>query len=265
MPFISFAEIDIEFRAMNRYSSPMPIKIVYEKRYDKGEPDISYPAVFCDACGKRIHNSAGNYYWQCPFRKDRDEDECYNSQMDVVFLHCDCDARITGHLQHNGGQPFMLKTPFGLFHSDSVTHNSRGLVGWQPLEYFPLYLGRNIGMSINAEGVRYRRDTLGFDTTPRMYSPGDDWIYFVVDNGSIERKVKIGFSTDVHARIRNMQTGSPTLLKCYGAFRGPQSDEQLAHQLLEDYRSHGEWFIFDKVQDTIDDWIEAERIFRTRY
>lgn len=233
----------------------VPIKIICEKRHHIGECDISYPAVFCDACGERITNAAeANYYWRPDY--DMKEDSFYDQKHDVFFLHCECDGKMAALRERNKGH-FNLQTPFGILNSKNVDRP------WQPLEAFPLWLGLNLEMNINATDMRRYKshDIKGKDITANTYpADSEGWVYFVVDNGSIERKMKIGHSTDVHARIRNMQTGSPTILKCYGAIQGTPDDEKLAHALLNDHHSHGEWFVFERVQMVIDNWLSLGKI-----
>lgn len=40
------------------------IEIFLEQRHQQGEPDISYPVLICDFCGRRIEKVRyGMYYW----------------------------------------------------------------------------------------------------------------------------------------------------------------------------------------------------------
>lgn len=103
----------------------MPIKIVCEKRHDKGLDDIWYPAFFCDVCGGRISDAAnGNFYWKPNF--DCDREAFYEKQLDAMFAHIGCDGAVEA--------------------ADGWW--------WSPLEMFPLYLGKNAAMSIEAKDVK---------------------------------------------------------------------------------------------------------------
>ncbi len=82
------------------------------------------------------------------------------------------------------------------------------------------------------------------------------WVYFVRAGG----KVKIGHAGNVRVRVSGLQTGCPEPLTCYGAVRGTQRHETLAHTILTQCRSHGEWFHFDGAKSVIDRWLESETI-----
>jgi hypothetical protein len=146
--------------------------------------------------------------------------------------------------------------------SDLVVHSM-----WEDLTSFPIHMGRNLNMRINAQ----HRDGGTFDpefgklideqTYPVCSNKKPNgWIYFIVEAGGIEKKVKIGFSKKVYSRLKNMQTGCPSELKCYGAVPGLPEDEEKAHAFLEHCRSHGEWFFFYEARDVIDDWIGMNKI-----
>lgn len=68
----------------------------------------------------------------------------------------------------------------------------------------------------------------------------DDDLYFI---GDLEDgPIKIGRSSNPHARLKALQTGSPTRLAllCHAAGQGHL--ESRFHQELAEYRVHGEWF-----------------------
>lgn len=67
------------------------------------------------------------------------------------------------------------------------------------------------------------------------------YVYFIAcpETG----RVKIGFtSKSPEERLRNLQTGSPTELKLMCFQPGTRADEQHLHEILGDFRLHGEWF-----------------------
>lgn len=80
-------------------------------------------------------------------------------------------------------------------------------------------------------------------------------IYFVqgVDGGPI----KIGRADDPHARLRELQVGSPVILRLCRAEIAPQNWETRLHQTFAAYRLHGEWFkphpILANIADAIAD------------
>lgn len=63
-------------------------------------------------------------------------------------------------------------------------------------------------------------------------------VYFVECAG----RVKIGFSTDVNARLRQLSTGSALTFNFISAVDGSKSFERAIHKALAEHRSHGEWF-----------------------
>lgn len=63
----------------------MPLKVICE---NIDGCDISYPAPFCDTCGKRITNETGHYYW----RPKASGEDTYSEQCDIYFFcrgNCD--------------------------------------------------------------------------------------------------------------------------------------------------------------------------------
>lgn len=57
--------------------------------------------------------------------------------------------------------------------------------------------------------------------------------------------VKVGWSTDVEARIGQLRSGHPWKLRIIGAWwmsAGAGAAERHTHRLLKAHRMHGEWF-----------------------
>ncbi|WP_331737688.1 GIY-YIG nuclease family protein (plasmid) [Streptomyces sp. NBC_01732] len=54
--------------------------------------------------------------------------------------------------------------------------------------------------------------------------------------------VKIGWSDNPERRLRDLQTGSPVLLKLLALFEGGAVIERELHRRFADKRRHGEWF-----------------------
>ena len=63
--------------------------------------------------------------------------------------------------------------------------------------------------------------------------------------------VKIGHTTNVAARLAQLQTGNPYRLEVLGTWPGTFALEQLVHQSFAFQRLRGEWFDFDG-QDPVD-------------
>lgn len=67
------------------------------------------------------------------------------------------------------------------------------------------------------------------------------WVYFIASPET--GRVKIGYtSKSPETRLKNLQTGSPTELKLMCFQPGTRDDEQRLHELLAEFRLHGEWF-----------------------
>jgi hypothetical protein len=56
--------------------------------------------------------------------------------------------------------------------------------------------------------------------------------------------VKIGYSTDVDARLRDLQTGNGRYLRLHRIVDGGQKVEKWFHRKFKPQRLHGEWFVF---------------------
>ncbi len=122
----------------------MPIRIAYEKRHHLGETDISYPVALCDLCGERITDAAmANYCWT--HEPGPDEEWDYDRTWDVIFLHKECNSRMTAALEAGKGEDFEVRTPYGVL-SSKYAH-----AAWGPMEDFPLFLGLNMKMKIDAK------------------------------------------------------------------------------------------------------------------
>lgn len=89
--------------------------------------------------------------------------------------------------------------------------------------------------------IRWRwadiRKAMGWGSSPpRPAQPGD--IYFV----SSGQFIKIGYTTDIVARIRTLQNGSPSRLVLLGIMPGTMREEAALHAKFTNAKVHGEWF-----------------------
>lgn len=64
--------------------------------------------------------------------------------------------------------------------------------------------------------------------------------------------VKIGFTVNVEARIRELQAGSPIVYSLLTSFPATMTTERDLHKRFADYRSHREWF---RLDGALADWI----------
>lgn len=78
-------------------------------------------------------------------------------------------------------------------------------------------------------------------------------IYFATVDG---HTVKIGFASDVPARLRTLQTASHRPLHLLVVIAGSQADERQLHKRFAEHRVQGEWF---RLSNEIKDFIEAEK------
>lgn len=74
------------------------------------------------------------------------------------------------------------------------------------------------------------------------------YVYVIGAPGSAT--VKIGITTSVADRLRQIQSMSPVELEVLWARPGSQELERSLHRHFADHRSHGEWFTFD--DDAVD-------------
>ena len=63
----------------------------------------------------------------------------------MVFLHKECNSRLTAALRARKWEDFEVGTPFGVL-SSKYAH-----AAWAPMEDFPLFLGLNMKMEIDAQ------------------------------------------------------------------------------------------------------------------
>jgi hypothetical protein len=68
-------------------------------------------------------------------------------------------------------------------------------------------------------------------------------VYFIGDDLRAGRMVKIGFSIDPAARLRQLQTSSPERLRIFATVPGGKSVEEKYHRRWSARRRAGEWFI----------------------
>lgn len=236
----------------------MPIRVICEDHPHEGA--IEYPAVFCDLCGDRIIDAEDSGYYYRMDAPYHSVDDVYQVKAPIYFLHKSCYCRMRCKQDKVGD--FLVNTKFGILDSKNFFPSS-----WGNLAEFPVFMGRNLSMDINAETSILDQfdEQIGFNLSESTYPRGVGRVYFFVDNGSITRKVKIGFSSNICERLKDLQVGSPTILRCYGAVAGTKDNEAFAHHILEFCRSHGEWFVFREARKTIDFWLEEGKIIESDF
>lgn len=77
----------------------------------------------------------------------------------------------------------------------------------------------------------------------------EGFIYFI----GYENWVKIGFATEIEARIRGLQSASPQKLEIFYFERGSMRDERQYHRQFSEHRAHGEWF---RREGSLVAWLE---------
>jgi hypothetical protein len=68
-----------------------------------------------------------------------------------------------------------------------------------------------------------------------------NYIYIIESKNSV---YKIGTAGNVYERMRQLQCGNPYKLNIFGMFKTCNhiKVEQKIHEILKEYRTHGEWF-----------------------
>lgn len=91
-------------------------------------------------------------------------------------------------------------------------------------------------------------------------------VYFIAAVGT--SLVKVGHSTDVRKRLAKLSHLSPVTLVLLGTIPGGESEERRLHDLLGDYRHHGEWFrrcqMLDEIIAAIESPADMLRVYRRR-
>lgn len=73
-------------------------------------------------------------------------------------------------------------------------------------------------------------------------------VYFIAAPG----RVKIGYTTNIVRRFRNLSTASPDQIRFIGAVEGDRALERALHATLNAFRTNGEWFAdTPEVQEVI--------------
>lgn len=74
---------------------------------------------------------------------------------------------------------------------------------------------------------------------------GKSVVYMVGMEGS--DAIKVGYATDLCARLIGMQVGTPNKLKVIAVFEGDRTSEIHLHKELQNHHVRGEWFQADAV------------------
>lgn len=77
------------------------------------------------------------------------------------------------------------------------------------------------------------------NTRPGVEFPPWPCVYVI---GGGRRQVKIGYSTNMAARLAALQAASPQRLRILGTHPGTKATEAWLHERFARYRTHGEWF-----------------------
>ena len=80
-------------------------------------------------------------------------------------------------------------------------------------------------------------------------------VYFITHD---DKYVKIGVAKNPAARIKELQTGNPIVLKLWLAFPGGVEEERLLHWWMSGQRVNGEWFLLsDEFKNFIGEWAKV--------
>jgi hypothetical protein len=84
------------------------------------------------------------------------------------------------------------------------------------------------------------------------------FLYFI----KVGDKVKVGTSSDVNKRMKQIQTGNPDKVEKLAEFEGFAEKESGIHKELSDIHVRGEWFKFgDKIKWVIDTLTQRKHEF----
>lgn len=113
------------------------------------------------------------------------------------------------------------------------------------------YVTFHSSASAHAEQIR------GIDmSNPKDTDAGH--VYFLVSNNF--KKVKIGFTADLYARMANFKTASPDEMHLWDALPCFRSDEEAMHHRFAHKHIEREWFKFDdEMADFLEDLEFARR------
>lgn len=85
------------------------------------------------------------------------------------------------------------------------------------------------------------RSRLGYMDTQDLTAPtSGGWVYFVEAVGV--GRIKIGVTTNLSERLRDLSNSSPVRLRLLGVVRGDRRFESILHAKFARHRLHGEWF-----------------------
>lgn len=73
------------------------------------------------------------------------------------------------------------------------------------------------------------------------------YIYLIECPHPTAFRVKIGFSSNPHKRLKSLQTGHAEDLQLLGYFEGTWREERELQKTLEAFQTRGEWFTFPRV------------------
>lgn len=73
------------------------------------------------------------------------------------------------------------------------------------------------------------------------------FIYFISQNNKM---CKIGFTNNIHHRLKELSTSSPFPLILLGYFEGSMKDEKMLHKKFAEFNIQREWYILN--QEIID-------------
>ena len=87
-------------------------------------------------------------------------------------------------------------------------------------------------------------------------SPGYAYVYVIGEcskHGISMGNIKIGYSTSLYQRYKNIQHYNGNSVKVFAYWRGVEEDmkrfEEIGHMIAKDNHKHGEWFHFKNTSE----------------
>lgn len=152
-----------------------------------------------------------------------------------------------GPHSHGGGRPYILRI------SNRGISGPRRATALEAAQDYCDYINTGklpMPKSLKSAGHNGSRDpikdpevvaALGVLRDARAQRKGvPGYVYCIGEKGT--KKVKVGYSTKPEARIAELQTGNPRVLRLIGKVRGTEADERNLHRKYSDLNILQEWF-----------------------
>jgi hypothetical protein len=94
----------------------------------------------------------------------------------------------------------------------------------------------------------YTRGQTHIPPSVRLAGKGQGWVYLLQSQGA-QGVVKVGWTQDLHKRVRDLRAHHPHDLHLVAALPGSRGLERTLHQRLAARRLRGEWYVREVIAD----------------